>query len=85
MSGAEEIPIRKLYKDKVLRDFNRKDLNNFLGSDNEQTFLSQSEKLKIIEHALNSLRIGEDNFKLNGKYALHNYDGLSKYCEILGF
>lgn len=100
--GAEEMRIKKLYRDEALRDFLVDDLKNFKNSgkhyskfeyhnsfiliywyiiDDEFEFLSQSERLKIIEYELNNLKHDLSEFMV-GKTIIYGYDGISK-IELL--
>lgn len=76
LRGAEEISLKKKYKNHTIRDFLVEDLNNFENCDNLDEFLTQSECLKIIEHEIKKLKHDNEETKLNENTKINHFDGI---------
>jgi len=75
LRGADEINIRKFYKDGSLRDFSVLDKNNFKNFEDEDFFL-ECEQQRIITQSLKGIRADEESH-VPGHEHVHLYKGKS--------
>ena len=76
LQGAELIGLHKLAKDNEMERFLVDDLENFENSENINDFLTQADRLKIINYELNNLKLNHDEVKFHNGISLYKYDGI---------
>lgn len=77
MVAAELMDLKKQYKDGYYRDFNIDDYESFQGSDDMDTFFTMTEKLKIINYILGTIRALPDDSCIPGYSNATLYHGKS--------
>ncbi|CAF1211313.1 unnamed protein product [Adineta ricciae] len=86
--GAEELRMKKPYKNKALREFLISDINHFDNSQNHDSFLLKSEKQRIIWEEIQILRPAKDENFVPGvptKAITHENDTVLNLLDSLDF
>lgn len=76
LKGAELIGLKKTCKNGQIKEFLVDDLENFEGSDDMDNFLTQADRLKIIDDEINNMKLNHDEVKFENNVYLYKYDGI---------
>ncbi len=77
LKGAELIGLKKLYKNGWLKEVLIEDLDSFEDAHDMGKFLTQADRLRIIDYELNNLKLSQEEVILGENVRLYKYDGIS--------
>ncbi len=83
LKGAELIRLKKPTKNAEIKEVLIEDIDNFEHGYDLGKFLTQADRLKIIENELNSLKLSEDEVRIGENVRLYKYDGISMHFYFL--
>ena len=83
LRGAQDLCLKKAYKSsdsnglRCIREFLVDDIKNFENSHDLDALLTQSERLRIIEHELDTLKHDYEQTKLEDSLTVYRFDSIS--------